>query len=109
MDITPARLCLALAMLVFALAAFWRPPNPAPFNMVAAARAAGPGPPADVRGEALRWLRLLVYVFVAVALAYVVVTAGPGQDLRPVRPLAPPEGGFFLRGGPGPLATTGAW
>ena len=36
MDITPSRLCLVLAMLVFAVAAFWRPPNPAPFNMVAA-------------------------------------------------------------------------
>jgi hypothetical protein len=36
MDITPARLCLFLALVLFAIAAFWRPPTTSPFNMVAA-------------------------------------------------------------------------
>ena len=34
--VTPGRLCLALALVVFAVAAFYRPANPAPFNLVAA-------------------------------------------------------------------------
>ena len=31
-----------------------------------------------MRGEAPRWLRLLAYVLIALALAYAIVTAGPG-------------------------------
>jgi hypothetical protein len=34
--ITPRFLCLCIAILLFAVAAFWTPPSTRPFNLVAA-------------------------------------------------------------------------
>ena len=34
--VTPGRLCLALALVCFTVATFWRPPQTSPFNLVAA-------------------------------------------------------------------------